>query len=80
MTKKVLAAAAIAGMTVISAGTVSVSAADYPEEKVMIGVEMSSLTDTDALQIMDYFDYLSQNMNVEFKYSEVIADADAEME
>lgn len=78
MTKKVLAAAVIAGMTVTSAGTVS--AADYPVEKVMIGVEMSSLTDTDALQIMDYFDYLSQNMNVEFKYSEVIADADAEMD
>ena len=79
MKKKMLLAATI-GVAASMMMTCGVMAADYPEEKVLIGVEMSSLTDTDALQIIDYFNYLSENMNVEFKYSESIADADAEMD
>jgi hypothetical protein len=51
----------------------------YPEEKVLIGVELYDPTESETLAIQSYFDYLSQNFNVEFKYSEAIADADGEM-
>lgn len=51
----------------------------YPEEKVLIGVELYDPTESETLAIQSYFDYLSENFNVEFKYSEAIADADGEM-
>jgi hypothetical protein len=54
-------------------------ATTYPEEKVLIGVEIYDPTDSEFLALQEYFNYLSENMNVEFKYSEAIADADGEM-
>lgn len=54
-------------------------AAVYPAEKVLIGVELYDPTESETLEIQKYFAYLSENFNVEFKYSEAIADADGEM-
>lgn len=54
-------------------------ATTYPEEKVLIGVEIYDPTDSEFLALQEYFGYLAENMNVEFKYSEAIADADGEM-
>ncbi len=51
----------------------------YPEEKVIIAVETYDTTDSEYLALQDYFTYLSENFNVEFKYSESIADAEMEM-
>lgn len=54
-------------------------AGTYPEEKVLIGVEIYDPTESETLEMQSYFEYLAQTMNVEFKYSEAIADADGEM-
>ena len=51
----------------------------YPEEKVLIGVEIYDPTDSEFLELQSYFNYLAETMNVEFKYSEAIQDADGEM-
>lgn len=51
----------------------------YPEEKILIGVELYSTTDSEILALQDYFDYLAETFNVEFKYSEAIADAEMEL-
>lgn len=51
----------------------------YPEEKVLIGVEIYDPTDSEFLELKDYFDYVSEHMNVEFKFSEAIQDAEQEM-
>ena len=51
----------------------------YPEETILIGVEIYDPTESETLEIMKYFEYLSENFNVEFKYSEAIQDAEQEM-
>lgn len=51
----------------------------YPAEKVLIGVELYDPTDTETIAMQEYFSYLAESMNVEFKYSEAIEDADDEM-
>ncbi|OYO67738.1 hypothetical protein C8E03_104192 [Lachnotalea glycerini] len=51
----------------------------YPEEKILIGVELYDPTESETLAMQEYFAKLSETYNVEFKYSEAIADADAEM-
>jgi hypothetical protein len=70
--------AAVADVTSAAAPTEAI-AAQYPDEKVMIGVELYDPTESETLGIQKYFDYLAQTFNVEFKYSEAITDADAEM-
>lgn len=61
--------------------TAETPAADavYPTEKVLIGVELYDPTESETLEIQKYFQYLQENFNVEFKYSEAIQDADQEM-
>lgn len=51
----------------------------YPAEKVLIGVELYDPTESSTIALKAYFDYLAETFNVEFKYSEAIADADQEM-
>ncbi len=70
------------GTTDSNSGTESTPSAAseiYPEEKVLIGVELYDLTESETLAIQDYFSYLAETYNVEFKYSEAIQDADQEM-
>ncbi len=52
----------------------------WPEETVKIGVELYDTTDEQTLEMQKYFDYLAEHFNVEFMYSESIADAEAEMD
>lgn len=59
--------------------TAAEAPAVYPAEKVLIGVEIYDPTESETLEIQKYFEYLSENYNVEFKYSEAIQDADQEM-
>lgn len=64
------------------AGTVDTNSTEpdvYPTEKVLIGVEIYDPTESETLAIQKYFEYLSENFNVEFKYSEAIQDAEQEM-
>ena len=58
---------------------VEVVAGSSPDEKILLGVEIYDPTDSEFLELQDYFNYLAETMNVEFKYSEAIADADGEM-
>lgn len=58
---------------------IKVTPGSYPAEKVIIGVEIYDATDSEFLEMQKYFDYLSETINVEFKYSEAIKDADGEM-
>ncbi len=51
----------------------------YPAEKVLIGVEIYDPTESETIEIQKYYEYLAQNFNVEFKYSEAITNADQEM-
>ncbi|WP_099466653.1 hypothetical protein [Konateibacter massiliensis] len=53
--------------------------ATYPEEKVLIGVELYDPTESETLAMQVYFRQLANTYNVEFKYSEAITDADSEM-
>ncbi|MGB4658757.1 MAG: hypothetical protein WBI07_06245 [Mobilitalea sp.] len=57
----------------------TVTPGSYPAEKVIIGVEIYDPTDSEFLEMQKYFDYLAETINVEFKYSEAIKDADGEM-
>lgn len=51
----------------------------YPEEVVRIGVVVSDPTDSEVLEMQDYFNYLSQHLNVEFMFSEAIESAEEEL-
>jgi len=51
----------------------------WPEETIKIAVELYDTTDEQALAIQEYFDYLTQYFNIEFMYSESIADAEGEL-
>lgn len=52
----------------------------WPEETVKIGFAVYDTTDEQLLAIQDYSDYLESKLNIEFMYSEAIADADAELD
>lgn len=51
----------------------------YPKEKILIGVELYDPTEAETLEFKKYLDQIAKTYNFEFKYSEAIADADAEM-
>ena len=80
-TPAVTEAAATPAVTEVEAtpAATAVTPGSYPAEKVIIGVEIYDPTDSEFLEMQKYFEYLSETMNVEFKYSEAIKDADGEM-
>ena len=83
--KKVLCMLLTALMTaLLLAGSVSAAepALDgtWPEETIKIGVEVYDTTDQTVLGYQEYFDYLSQYYNVEFMFSESIANAEQELD
>ena len=49
-------------------------------ETIKIGVELYDPSDDQCLAMQKYFDYLEENMNIEFVYSEALADASAELD
>ncbi len=52
----------------------------WPEETVLIGVEIYDTTDDQTLAFEEYLEYLSDYFNISFMYSESIANAEAELE
>ncbi len=51
----------------------------YPAgDPVLIGVELYNPTESETIAMQEYFGYLEENMNVKFKYSEAISNADDE--
>lgn len=53
---------------------------DFPAESIKIGVEAFDTTDEQFMALQEYLDYLEDNMNIEFMYSESIANAEGEMD
>ena len=51
----------------------------YPEITVKIGVPQYDETDSSAIAMRAYFDYLSSYLNIEFVYSEALASAEDEL-
>lgn len=51
----------------------------YPEETVKIGFIGYDNTSEQQMAIQEYFDYLSENYNIEVMYSENLADAEGEL-
>lgn len=51
----------------------------FPAETVKIGVPQYDETDSSAIAMREYFDYLSQYLNIEFVYSEALASAEDEL-
>lgn len=51
----------------------------WPEETIKIGVESFDTTDEQFLALQDYLEYLTEYYNIEFMYSESIANAEGEM-
>lgn len=51
----------------------------YPEETVKIGVPQYDTTDSSAIAMRAYFDYLASYLNLEFVYSEALASAEDEL-
>lgn len=52
----------------------------WPEEEVMIGVEVFDTTDEQFLALQEYLEYLTEYYNISFMYSESIANAEGEMD
>lgn len=52
----------------------------WPAQKVTIGVEAFDTTDEQFLALQEYLDYLTEYYNIEFMYSESIANAEGEMD
>ncbi len=52
----------------------------WPEEHVKIGVEVYDTSDEQLLAMQDYFSYLEENFNIEFVYSESLADPAGELD
>lgn len=71
-------------LTALLAGSVSAAEpvldGSWPEEPIKIGVEVYDTTDQTVLGYQSYFDYLSQYYNVQFMFSESIADAEQELQ
>lgn len=51
----------------------------YPSEKILIGVELYDPTEAETLEMQKYLSRIAETYNFEFKYSEAITDAAAEM-
>ena len=51
----------------------------YPEKTVKIGVPQYDTTDSSAIAMRAYFDYLASYLNLEFVYSEALASAEDEL-
>ncbi|MBQ9268706.1 MAG: sugar ABC transporter substrate-binding protein [Oscillospiraceae bacterium] len=51
----------------------------FPAETVKIGVPQYDETDSSAIAMKAYFDYLSQYLNIEFVYSEALGSAEDEL-
>lgn len=62
-----------------SEGTAVALDRSWPEETVLIGVETFDTTSDQFLSMQSYFDYLSENFNVEFMYSEALSSPEDEM-
>ena len=76
----VLAAVMAIGMaTVAFADEAPALDGTWPEETIKIAVEWYDTTDEQTLAIEEYFNYLAEHFNIEFMYSESIADAEAEL-
>ena len=76
----ILAAVMAIGMaTVAFAEEAPALDGSWPEETIKIAVEWYDTTDEQTLAIEDYFSYLEEHFNIEFMYSESIADAEAEL-
>ena len=52
----------------------------FPAETIKIGVEAFDTTDEQFMALQEYLDYLSDNLNIEFMYSESIENAEGEMD
>lgn len=80
MNKKYLAAALSLAMLMGSSLPVLAESAVEPTKTVKIGIEIYDPTDQEFLVLKDYCDnYLAEQLNAEFVYSEAIADADGEI-
>lgn len=52
----------------------------FPEEGVTIGVEVYDTTDEQFLALQEYLDYLEENFNISFMYSESIENSEGELD
>lgn len=52
----------------------------FPAEPVKIGVEAFDTTDEQFMALQEYLDYLADNLNISFMYSESIPNAEGEMD
>ncbi|MCD8152115.1 MAG: hypothetical protein LUD71_03380 [Clostridiales bacterium] len=52
----------------------------WPEEGVTIGVEVYDTTDEQFLALQEYFDYVEENFNISFMYSESIENSEGELD
>lgn len=52
----------------------------WPEEKVLIGMEVYDTTDEQFLALQDYFSYLEDYYNISFMYSESLDSAESELD
>lgn len=80
--KKLLALLLVAllSLSLVACGSKGDTGSDTEKLKtVKIGVEIYDPTDSEFLELKSYFDYLSENMAVEFVYSEAIASAEEEI-
>lgn len=51
----------------------------FPAETVYIGVPVYDESDSEFILLKEYFEYLEDNLNIKFVYSEAIGDADDEI-
>lgn len=58
----------------------SMDLSSFPEESIKIGVEAFDTTDEQFMALQEYLDYLADNLNIEFMYSESIENAEGEMD
>ena len=83
--KKIISLILAAVMVIGIASTAAAADVDYafdkswPEEQIKIAVEVFDTTDEQFLAIHDYYDYLEENFNLSFMYSESIGSAEDEI-
>lgn len=58
----------------------SVDLSSFPADSIKIGVEAFDTTDEQFMALQEYLDYLADNLNIEFMYSESIDNAEGEMD
>lgn len=78
LTGVVLGLSTVIGSSLITYAEEDLSA--FPEEEVKIGVEAFDTTDEQFMALQEYLDYLADNLNISFMYSESIANAEGEMD